>query len=145
MNRQTPLSALSRTFSLTLSVLLCVSLSSVYLCSALLIGLNNKGERGHWHIPGVTSVCFISPTGTISSLQIGHNEKKMLWFCCCWAAADVTVNWMCSYIEWYKGSIRRLVTMRSLSKMPPTQAHIDFLYLTSAIRLLVSRLFDALD
>lgn len=74
VNRQAPLSALSRTFSLTLNVLLCVSLRSIYLCWALLIELNNTGERGHWRIPGVTSVCFISPSaGTSSFLRIGHN------------------------------------------------------------------------
>lgn len=79
MNRQAPLSALSRTFSLTLNVLLCVSLRSIYLCSALLIGLNNTGKRGHWHISGVTSVCFISAnTGTSSFLYICHNGR----ICC---------------------------------------------------------------
>lgn len=74
VNRQAPLSALSRTFSLTLNVLLSVSLRSIYLYSALLIGVNNTGERGHWHIHGVTFVCFISASaGTSSFLQIGHN------------------------------------------------------------------------
>lgn len=33
--------------------------------------------------------------------------------------------------------------MQGLTEVPPTQAHIDLLYLTSAIHILVSRLFSA--